>query len=108
MRIMLCTDNLLTRSNLQNTWVNHGAQMLPADSERQPDLVVVDLNARDVMTEINRLRERYPKVEILAFGPHVDAGAFKQAKAAGATSQVARGSVVQRVLARFEARTGSL
>ena len=34
MRIMLCTDNLLTRSNLQNTWVNHGAQMLPAYGSR--------------------------------------------------------------------------
>jgi hypothetical protein len=43
------------------------------------------------MEPVRRLREQYPDVEILAFGPHVDGEAFKKAKAAGATGQVARG-----------------
>ncbi len=99
MRILLCTDNLLTRSNLENTWINHGAEMLSKGNDELPDLVVVDLNARDVATEIRGLRERYPDTEILAFGPHVDGEAFKQAKTAGASSQVSRGKVLERVLA---------
>ena len=99
MRILLWTDNLLTRSNLENTWANHGAQVLRKGTDELPELVVVDLNARDVVTEIRRLRERYPDAEILAFGPHVDGEVFKQAKAAGASSQVSRGKVLERVLA---------
>ena len=99
MRILLWSDNLLTRSNLEHTWVNHGAQMLGKGSDGLPDLVVVDLSARDVQTDIRSLRQRYPHVEILAFGPHVDGEAFKQARAAGASSQVSRGKVLERVLA---------
>ncbi len=37
----------------------------------------------------------------MAFGPHVDGEAFKPVRAAGATGQVARGKVVQRVLSRL-------
>ncbi len=37
MRILLWTDNLLTRSNLENTWANHGAQMLRKGSDELPD-----------------------------------------------------------------------
>jgi len=59
---------------------------------------VVDLTVENAMEPIRRLRELYPDVEIVAFGPHVDGEAFKQAKAAGATGQVARGKVVERVL----------
>ena len=99
MRILLRTDNLLTRSNLESTWINHGAQMLAADCEERPELIVVDLNTRDVLTEIQALQARYPGVDILVFGPHVNGEAFKQAKAAGASSQVARGKVLQRVIA---------
>ena len=99
MRILLWTDNLLTRSNLEGTWANYGARMLVRGSDELPDLVVVDLSARDVQRHIHGLRERYPHAEILAFGPHVDGEAFKQAKAAGASSQVSRGKVLERVLA---------
>lgn len=59
---------------------------------------MVDLTVENAMEPIRRLRELYPDVEIVAFGPHVDGEAFKQAKAAGATGQVARGKVVERVL----------
>ncbi len=102
MRVLLRTDNLLTRSNLESTWLNHGAQMLDPCSEERPELIVVDLNTRDVLTEIRTLQARYPGVEILVFGPHVNGEAFKQARAAGATTQVARGKVLQRVIARLQ------
>ena len=103
MNILLWTDNLLTRSNLAGTWQNAGATLLKKDSGETPELIVMDLTARDAIEHIRRLRGQYPEAEILAFGPHVDGEAFRQARAAGATSQVARGAVVERVLAKLSA-----
>ncbi len=102
MVILLWTDNLLNRSNIGGVWQNAGAKVLKKTDEEVPDLIVMDLTARDAIGHIQRLRELHPDLEILAFGPHVDGEAFRKAKAAGATSQVSRGKVVQRVLARLE------
>ena len=101
MKILLWTDNLLTKSNLAGTWQNAGAELLPKKSGETPELIVVDLTARDAVEHIAQLRAQYTEAEILAFGPHVDGEAFKQAKAAGATGQVARGAVVERVLSKL-------
>ena len=98
MKILLFTENLMTRAQLEGTWINAGAEILPMDSETAPDLIVVDLSASTALTQIESLVENYPDTEILVFGPHVNADAFKRARAAGATSQVARGKVVERVL----------
>ena len=101
MKILLYTDNLLTRTNLGETWRNHGAQLLPREAAGRAELIVVDLNAKDATGHIRRLREQNPDVDIIAFGPHVDGEAFKRAKAAGATRQVARSKVSDRVLSQL-------
>ena len=106
MNILLYRDNLLTRSNLEATWRNHGAQCLPRDAADSAQLILVDLNAKDATRHIRRLREQNPNVDIIAFGPHVDGEAFKQAKAAGATRQVARSKVSDRVLSQLRERGG--
>ncbi len=92
----------MTRTQLEGTWSNAGAEILPMDSEITPDLIVVDLTASSALAQIESLQAQYPDIEILVFGPHVDGEAFKQARVAGATSQVARGKVVERVLKRLQ------
>ncbi len=98
MKILLYTDNLMTRAQLEGTWHNAGAVVLTKGAGAQPDLGVVDLSANAALAQIEMLRADYPDIEILAFGPHVDGDAFKQARNAEASSQVARGKVVERVL----------
>ena len=97
MKILLYTDNLMTRAQLEGTWRNAGATVFTSP-EAEPDLVVVDLTANSALAQIEVLRKDLPATEIMVFGPHVDGDAFKQAKLAGASSQVARGKVVERVL----------
>ncbi|UCE89682.1 MAG: hypothetical protein JSW10_02270 [Pseudomonadota bacterium] len=99
MKILFWVDDLMTRTRVESRWRQAGADILRKNSEDTPELVVIDLTAADALAQIGRLREMHPEVDILAFGPHVDGGAFKQARAAGATNVVARGKVVERVLA---------
>ena len=101
MRILLWTDNLLTRSNLKGTWSNNGARLLRPGATGKAELIVVDLNARDAMGHSRRLREQNPHAQIVAFGPHVDGETFKRSNAAGAISQVARSKVLERVLSKL-------
>jgi len=98
MRILLHTYNLMTRAQLEDTWRKAGAHVFTSESEHTPELIVIDLTAPAALQQIQMLHNKYPQTEILVFGPHVDADAFRQAKASGATSQVARGKVVERVL----------
>ncbi len=98
MNILLHTHNLMTRAQLEDTWRKAGAQVHTRETADTPQLIVIDLTAPAALQQIPALREKYPDTEILVFGPHVDGTAFKQAKAAGATSVVARGKVVERVL----------
>ena len=103
MNILLCSDNLMTRAQLEGTWRNAGA-MVYSSAETEPDLIVIDLTANTALERVEALRNEYPKSEILVFGPHVDGDAFKQARTAGASSQVARGKVVERVLKYIQAK----
>lgn len=98
MKILLYIDNLMTRVQLEGTWRNAGAVVFTWGAKTGPDLIVIDLTSNAVMAQIQSLRAEYPNTEILVFGPHVDGEAFKQAKVAGTSSQVARGKVVERVL----------
>ena len=98
MNILLYSDNLMTRAQLEGTWRNAGAVVFTRITEAEPDLIVLDLTANAAMAQIEAFRAEYPDTEILVFCPHVDGDAFKQAKMAGASSQVARGKVVERVL----------
>jgi DNA-binding NarL/FixJ family response regulator len=101
MKILLHTNNLMTRAQLEDTWRKAGAEVFTG-AEYAPDLIVIDLTAPAALQQIQTLRDTYPQTEILVFGPHVDGEAFKQAKVAGATSQVARGKVVERVLKQLQ------
>lgn len=101
MKILLWTDDLMSRVRIESGWKAAGAQMLRRDSGETPDLVVMDLLAKGGLEHIRRLRAAHPELPILAFGPHVDGDAFKQAKAAGASELVARGAVIERVLGRL-------
>ncbi|MHB8347258.1 MAG: hypothetical protein ACYDHM_08735 [Acidiferrobacterales bacterium] len=102
MKILLLADDLMSRVRIESHWKKAGAQLLKNDSA-EPDLIVVDLGARDALERLRRLRDAHPAIDILAFGPHVDADAFRQAKAAGATQLVARSKVVEKVLGRIAA-----
>lgn len=101
MKILLWSDDLMSRVRIESGWKAAGAQMLRKDSAETPDLVVVDLLAKDALEHIRRLHGLHPRLPIVAFGPHVDGEAFKEAKAAGASELVARGAVVERVLKRL-------
>jgi len=101
MKILLWSDDLMSRVRIESRWKAAGAQLLKRDSAETPDLIAVDLTARDAAGHIRKLREQFPATDILAFGPHVDAEGFRAAKAAGASECVARGSAVERVLGRL-------
>jgi DNA-binding NarL/FixJ family response regulator len=101
MKILLWCDDLLSRTRIESAWKAAGAEVLRKNTTETPDLVVMDLTARDALAEIPRLGARFPGVEVIAYGPHVDGEAFKQARAAGAAEVVARGAVVERVLKRL-------
>jgi DNA-binding NarL/FixJ family response regulator len=101
MKILLWSDDLMSRTRIESAWKAAGAQVLRKNASEQPDLVVMDLTARNALDEITRLRGANPDLDILAFGPHVDGDAFKAAKAAGASELVARGKVIERVLAKL-------
>ncbi len=104
MKILLLTDDLMSRVRIESRWKVAGAQLLTDRAAADADLIVVDLGARGALERIRSLREAYPAMEILAFGPHVDADRFREAKAAGATQLVARGAVTDKVLTRIAAR----
>lgn len=91
----------MSRVRIESRWKAAGAQMLRRDAAETPDLIVMDLSARDVAGHIRKLREQFPATDIIAFGPHVDAEGFCAAKAAGASECVVRGSAVERVLRRM-------
>ncbi len=101
MKILLWSDDLLSRTRIESAWKAAGAQVLRKGATECPDLVVMDLTARNGLDELARFRAAWPDMEILAFGPHVDGEAFKAAKIAGATELVARGKVIERVLSRI-------
>ena len=102
MKIFLHTHNLMTRAQLEGTWRNAGAHVFTSETDYAPELIVIDLTAPAALQQIQMLHIKYPETEILVFGPHVDAEAFRQAKAAGASGQVTRGKVVERVLKRLQ------
>lgn len=89
----------MSRVRIESRWKAAGVQFLKNEPTAEPDLIVVDLGATDALERIKRMRSAYPDTEILAFGPHVEGDVFQQAKAAGATRLVARGKLVEKVLA---------
>jgi DNA-binding NarL/FixJ family response regulator len=58
-------------------------------------LVLVDLQARDSVEAIERVREAAPSAQVIAFGPHVEKDALAAAQSAGADRVMARGAFVR-------------
>lgn len=92
----------MTRAQLEGTWRKAGAYVFTSEAGNTPELIVIDLTAPAALQQIQMLHDKYPQTEILVFGPHVDGEAFRQAKTSGATSQVARGKVVERVFKQLK------
>ena len=101
MNILLWCDDLLTRTRLESAWKAAGAVLLRKISAEKPDCIVMDLTARDAITQIAALREKHHEVIIVAFGPHGDCAAFKAARAAGASEASTRSAIVDRILAKL-------
>ncbi len=98
-KILLVTDNLMTRSWLEPPCRAAGAEVV-RDAGAAPDLVAVDLTAARALERLTELRAALPSARILAFGPHVDGPVFEAARRAGADETVARSKALERVLAR--------
>lgn len=101
MKVLLWCDDLMSRSRLDSAWKAAGVTMLKKTTAETPDCIVVDLAVRNACDRIAQLRASHPEVEIIAFGPHFDAEAFKAAKEAGATEIAARSSIVERITRRL-------
>lgn len=101
MRILHVSDDLMGRVRLESRWQAAGATLLKRDATEPPELIAVDLTAREALARLTELRARWPQARLIAYGPHVDAEGFRAAKEAGADECVARGSVVDRVLTRL-------
>jgi len=99
-RLLLVTDNLMTRSWLEPPCRAAGAELV-REGDAEPDLIAVDLTAQRSLERLTELRASHPGARILAFGPHVDTDAFEGARRAGADEVVARGKALDRLLARL-------
>ena len=103
MKILLWTDDIMSRVRIESRWKAAGAQTLKRQSADTPDLIVVDLTATAALEEMKRLRVTFPEASMIAFGPHVDGEAFRRAREAGASEAVARSKVVEQVLSKLAA-----
>jgi DNA-binding NarL/FixJ family response regulator len=58
-------------------------------------LVLVDVQARDAVEAVKRVKERAPTARVVAFGPHVAEGALAAVREAGADRVMPRGQFVR-------------
>jgi DNA-binding NarL/FixJ family response regulator len=58
-------------------------------------LVVVDLQAREGVAAVARVREHAPRAKVVAFAPHVAEGLLSAAREAGADRVMVRGAFVR-------------
>lgn len=99
MLILLLTDNLMTRAHLAPALEAAGARVAAHPGDEAPDLVAVDLTSAGAAQRVARSRAAWPCARILAFGPHVEGQAFAAARKAGADEALARGRILDRLLA---------
>jgi CheY-like chemotaxis protein len=99
--LLLCHD-LTTRLRLTQVWSAAGAMLLQRNSSEQPDCIVIDLDRRDALAEISRLRALHPDVCIFSCAATFDQTRVEAAQTAGATEFAARSFVDKRVARRLE------
>lgn len=110
LKLLLWTDNLLTRSRFEPPWRNAGAEILSRNDSSTPDMVVMDLTAGACFEHLKTLVAAFPHAEIYAFGPHADAELLQAARRAGAVRVLPRGRILDEVRERIAkgGRPGSL
>ncbi len=69
-------------------------------------LVLVDLQAREAIEAVLRVREAAPRAQVVAFGPHVAENALSEARSAGADVVMTRGAFVRELGALVRGATG--
>lgn len=69
-------------------------------------LVLVDLQAREALDAVSRVRDAAPGARVVAFGPHVAEDALAAARSAGADVVMTRGAFVRELGALVDAAAG--
>lgn len=62
MKILLLCDDLMSRVRIESAWKKAGAEMLKKDGAQPPDLIVLDLTAREALAQIERLCARHERI----------------------------------------------
>lgn len=103
MTIVLFTNDLMFQSRIKSIVENSGNQLIVARKQdgvqnqlspgQTPSLAVFDLSFRGINLEsaVANLREQYPGIKLIAYGPHVDVDALQQASDLGIDEVMTRG-----------------
>jgi len=70
------------------------------------ELVLVDLQAREAIEAVERVREAAPRAQVIAFGPHVAEDSLEAARTAGADVVMTRGAFVRELGALVRGAAG--
>ncbi len=92
--VRVVSANLLDRSRIESA-VRAGGRSVATSATDPASLAVVDLAAPRAIEQIEDLARA--GVRVIAFGPHVDAGALEAASAAGATESLPRSLFFRRL-----------
>jgi DNA-binding NarL/FixJ family response regulator len=97
--VVALTADLLNAARIRGS-VSHAATVHDLDqllsvTGRRTRLVLVDLQARDGVAAVQRVRARAPHARVVAFGPHVAETLLEEARVAGADEVMVRGAFVR-------------
>jgi DNA-binding NarL/FixJ family response regulator len=98
MVICLRSNDLMRRVRLSSAWTKVGHQVTSKPEDAPPDLIVIDLSFPSSFDLIRQDKEQFPDIKVIAFGPHTDEVALKNAAQAGASKIISQGKVVEYVL----------
>jgi DNA-binding NarL/FixJ family response regulator len=104
MIICLRSNDIMRCTRLSSAWKKAGHQVTSKAEDAPPNLIVIDLSYPGSLDLIGQKLKSYPNVKIIAFGPHTDGEALKNAAKAGADKVVSQGKVVEYVLGLTQAQ----
>ena len=103
MTIVFFSNDLMFQSRMKSVVERAGIQLIVARKHdgfqsklsegEAPSLAVFDLSFRGINLEsaVAHLREQYPAMKLIAYGPHVDVDALQQASDLGIDEVMTRG-----------------